>query len=321
MNLLGVDIGGTKIAAGILDAQTGALLLSDRTPTRADQGGQAVLFRALELTQSVRTRAASLGLSPVVGVGIGAGGQIDSNGVVVHATDLLPGWAGTPLGQTFAEAFDLSAVADNDVNALAVGEARFGAGKGFANLLFLALGTGVGGALIANGVLLRGRNGAGGELGHLIVEPDGLICTCGGRGCLEQYASGAALHRRYIEAGGSEAVRVFELAEEMRGDLGGAQTTDPVWRDLVRAASRAVADTAEQLGVGLVSLVNCFAPDRIIIGGGLSALGDLLLDPAREMLARRALPGVRDTPVVVASLGADASIVGAATLVLETLEK
>jgi glucokinase len=303
--ILGIDIGGTKIAGGLVDAATGAVLLHDRTPTLAAEGGAAVLARAVGLAQALAAEAAARGLTAPEAVGIGAGGQIDARtGVVLSATDILPGWAGTRLAEAFAGALGIPAAADNDVNALAVGECRFGAGRGFDNLVYLALGTGVGGAIISNGRLHYSRTGVSGELGHLILVPDGLPCSCGGRGCLEQYASGPALLRQYRALGGAA----------IEGD--GTPLSALAERDPDGPAARAIALVGDLLGVGLVSLANVFGPDRIIIGGGLARLGDRLLDPARRVLAARALPAVRQTPVVTAALGPDASVVGAASLAL-----
>ncbi len=303
--LLGIDIGGTKIAGGVMDAETGRLLLQDRAPTLALEGGPAVLQRALGLARTLLDAAATQGLPTPAAIGVGAGGQIDSKaGVVVFATDVLPGWTGTPLRAAFEEAFSLPTAVDNDVNALAIGESRFGAGQDFSNLLYLGLGTGVGGAIIANGRLYHGVRGAGSELGHLVLVPDGLPCTCGGHGCLEQYVSGPALLRHFHAVGGDatlpDGVPLAAMARQ----------------DPESHAARAIGLTGGLLGLGLVTLANIFGPDRILIGGGLAALGDLLLEPARRVLRERALPGVRDCPVLPAALGPDASVIGAASLAL-----
>jgi glucokinase len=302
--LLGIDIGGTKIAAALVDADTGEVLASDRVPTHAREGGEAVLERAVEMGRTLIGEGITRNVPLPLAVGVGAGGQIDPmTGVVLSATDLLPDWAGMPIRMMFEDAFGLPVAADNDVNALGVGEARFGAGRDCPNVLFLSLGTGVGGAIIADGRLYHGARGAGGEVGHLILYPDGLPCTCGGRGCLEQYASGAALARLYQEEGGGV---------EMDGAVIGAEARE----DPVGPAARAVRRLGEYLGLGLTSLASVLDPDKIIIGGGLSDLGDLLLDPARAVLIARALPVVRYTPVVLPGLGPDATVIGAASLAL-----
>jgi len=299
MNLLGIDIGGTKIAGGVVNAHDGTVLLRDRVATGAAEGGAAVLERALGLARTLLDTARAQGIDEPTAVGVGAGGQIDpETGVVVSATDLLPGWAGTPLRDAFEEGLDRDAFVDNDVNALAVGECRFGAGAGVRHLLFLALGTGVGGAVVLDGRLHHGARGVGGELGHLLLFPDG-----GDYVTLEDYASGAALVRHYRALGGEENWDGVAVGAAAKSDPGSV-------------AARAVARTGECLGIGLASLANIFDPDRFVIGGGLLDLGDLLLEPARRVLAERALPLVRDPPVVPAALGADAAVIGAACLAL-----
>jgi glucokinase len=308
--LLGIDIGGTKIAAGLVDAATGKVLLSQRIPTRAYEGGEAVLERAIEMARTLMGEGVVKNIPLPAAIGVGAGGQIEpSTGVVLTATDILPGWAGTPLLMVIEEAFGLPVAVDNDVNALGAGESRFGAGQDCSNVIFLALGTGVGGAIIANGQLYHGSRGAGGELGHLILHPDGPACGSDGeRGTLEYYTSGAALVRYYGEAGGDVALDGVAVGAEAREDPEGP-------------AAHAVRRVGESLGLGIASLANLFDPDKFIIGGGMADLGDLLLAPARAVLAERALPLVRYTPVVRAALGSDASIVGAATLALPLAER
>ncbi len=303
--LLGIDIGGTKIAAGLVDAANGNVLLSQRIPTQAHEGGEAVLERAIEMARILIGEGIVKNIPLPSAIGVGAGGQIEpSTGVVLSATDILPGWAGTPLLMFFEDAFGLPVAVDNDVNALGAGESRFGAGQHCANVIFLALGTGVGGAIIANGQLYHGARGAGGELGHLILHPDGpAYGSDGERGTLEYYANGEALVRCYREAGGDAALDGPAIGAAARENPDGP-------------AAQAVRRVGESLGLGIASLANLFDPDKFIIGGGMAELGDLLLDPARAVLAERALPLVRYTPVVCAGLGTDASIVGAASLAM-----
>jgi glucokinase len=302
--VLGIDIGGTKIAGGLVDADNGTVLLQSRTPTNALEGGAAVLERAVALGRQLLVAGAEQGIPFPTATGVGAGGQIDAEtGIVLAASDLLPGWAGTRIAEAFSDALGIPCVADNDVNALAAGECRFGAGRDSDNLVFLALGTGVGGGIISNGRLHRSHVGVSGELGHLILVPDGLPCTCGGKGCLEQYVSGPALLRQYHAIGGPRLPDGLSLADMAR-------------RDPESHAARAIRLCGDLLGLGLASLVNIFGPERVIIGGGLASLGNLLLEPARRVVAARALTMVRQTPIVTAQLGQDASIVGAACLIL-----
>jgi glucokinase len=308
--LLGIDIGGTKIAAGLVDAATGKVLLSQRIPTQASEGGEAVLERAIEMARTMVGEGVLKGIPLPSAIGVGAGGQIDpSTGVVLSATDILPGWAGTPLLMLIEEAFGLPVAVDNDVNALGSGESLFGAGQGCLNVVFLALGTGVGGAIITNGELYHGSRGAGGELGHLILYPDGpSYGSDGERGTLEYYTNGAALVRCYAEAGGNPLLDGLSIGTEARQDPNGP-------------AAKAVQRVGEALGIGIATLANIFDPDKFIIGGGMAELGELLLEPARVVLMERGLPVVRYTPVVCAGLGPDASIVGAASLALSLADR
>ncbi len=295
---LGIDIGGTKIAGGLV-TDTGQVIVRAQCPTPAKEGGKAVLTAALNLGQSLAVG------KPVLGVGIGTGGQVDARrGVVISATGLLPGWAGTDLKSTFEEALGVPTSADNDVNALAVGEAHFGAARGLSTVVFLALGTGVGGALLLNGHLHHGAHWSGGEFGHLLLTlpTEARRDKGGAAGTLEAYVSGPGLAETYREMTGSL--------------LTGEQIAEEAMRDPASAGAQALHQTGEYLGYSLVSLANALDPDMIVIGGGLAALGDLLLDPARAVLREYALPGPATCPVVTATLGAEASLIGAAALAM-----
>ncbi len=290
---LGIDIGGTKIAGGIVTSE-GHALLSDRRPTPLT-GGAAILETALSLARVLRDAAPE----PLTTIGVGTGGQVDAKrGVIVSATDLLPGWASTDVKAALEQAFGLPCSVDNDVNALAVGEARFGAGRGLETVLYLALGTGVGGALLLNGNVHHGATWTGGEFGHLLLTTD----EAAPRKTLEDWAGGPGLLRTYRELTGAGL--------EVTGEAVAAEAA----QDPDGPAARAVTRTGECLGFGLAGLANALDPDLIVIGGGLVALGDALLDPARRILRRYALPGPARCPVVPAALGADAAVIGAAAL-------
>jgi len=291
MHVLGIDIGGTKIAAGMVDTTTGTVLHVERVPTEASLGGVAVLERAVLLAQRVRDAS---GLAPER-IGIGAGGQIDPvAGDVVHATELLPGWTGQPLAATFSEVFQVPAYADNDVNALAEGELRHGAGRGCRSLVFLALGTGVGGAIVVDGKVVHGARGAGGELGHLLLYPPDRN--------LEACASGEGVRRAHQLALGTRSGLTSEeiAARAAAGDPAAVEAAEIVGRDL---------------GFALVTLAHLLAPEKIVVGGGvIDGFGERVLGPAREQVRQRCLPGVSGTPVVAARLGRDAAVVGAAAV-------
>lgn len=297
---LGIDIGGTKIAAGLVTS-IGKVLTSRRCPTPLT-GGQDILRAALALSQALLAEADQ----PIAAVGIGTGGQVDcGRGLILYASELLPGWTGTPVQARFEETLGLPTYVDNDVNALAVGESRFGAGLGMATVLYVALGTGVGGALVLGGRVHHGAHGSGGEIGSLLltIDPAARRAQSGEIGTLEAYASGPGLVQTWRELTlcTDDSATGFTIAEEAR-------------RDPESAAARAVTQTGEYLGFGLVTLVNVLDPDLIVIGGGLSGLGDLLLTPARKVLLARALPGPANCQIVPAALGPDASLIGAAAL-------
>ena len=288
---LGIDIGGTKIAAGLVTSE-GRVLRSARVPTPLT-GGTAILNAALTLAREVA------GAEALTAIGIGTGGQVDAaRGVIVAASELLPGWAGTDVAGAFGRAFGLPCAVDNDVNALAVGEARLGTGRGLSSVLFLALGTGVGGAWLRDGQVHHGATWTGGEFGHLYLTAS----EDAPRKTLEDWASGPGLARTYLELT-RQAATGEEIARAAAQDPSGG-------------AAQTIARTGEVLGFGLASLANVFDPELIVIGGGLASLGDLLLGPARGVLARRGLPGPARCPVVVAELGAEASLVGAACLAM-----
>ena len=297
---LGIDIGGTKIAAGLV-TKTGKVLVTRRCPTPLT-GGPDILQAALELAQELIAEANQ---SPTA-IGIGTGGQVDCDrGVILYASEILPGWTGTRVKAAFEEEYALPTFVDNDVNALAVGESRFGAGQGFATVLYVALGTGVGGALVLDGRIHHGAHWSGGEIGSLLLtmDPAARRALSGEVGTLEAYASGPGLVQTWREMTGQAEAEVtgFTLAADARLDPEGT-------------AACAVMRTGEYLGFGLISLVNVLDPDLIVIGGGLASLGNLLLGPAQNVLQSRALPGPANCRIVPAALGPEASIIGAAAL-------
>jgi glucokinase len=298
MIYVGVDIGGTKTAAGIVDRE-GKVLKKNKIATPAAEGGGAVLRASIEL---VRNLLDSWNEQPVA-IGIGAGGQVDCRrGVIVSATDLLPGWAGQPVADRFTASFQIPTFVENDVNALAIGEYMFGSAKTYKTSVFIALGTGVGGALMIDGKLHHGAHWSGGEIGQMIIDfrDSARHDGAGHKGTLEAYASGHGLVASWRAITGDQA------------DMTGEQIAQEAEQDSGSPAALAVAQTGRSLGFGLVSIVSVIDPDLIVIGGGLSLLGDMILGPARSILSSRALPGPSTCPLIVASLGYNSAIVGAA---------
>ncbi|MGE5508040.1 MAG: ROK family protein [Chitinophagales bacterium] len=313
---IGVDIGGTKIAVGLADSQ-GRLKEELVLPTGAANGRDHVLNQVRRGIDELRSRfAARHPGGVIVGIGVGTAGQVDfRSGKIVSTTGNLPGWFGTPIKDLLEAEYGLPVVVENDVNAAAWGEKWLGAGRGVDHFVCLTIGTGVGGAVVDGGRMLRGTRGGAGEVGHLILFPEGLPCTCGRKGCLEAYVSGPAIVRRYLSAAadlgqspppgeGEQVVRsqeVFQLARE----------GDPVARAVI-------GDTYRYLGYGIATLVNIFNPSRVIIGGGLSGVGDELLLAIRQAVREYALQGIaQEVEIVLAELGEKAGLYGAAYLVWE----
>jgi glucokinase len=305
---VGIDVGGTKVAGGVVD-EAGRVV----TLTRADTPAQDATRTRGVIIDMVRELAAA---HPVTAVGIGAAGWVDATGVVRFAPHLA--WRDEPLRDRVAAAVELPVVVENDANAAAWAEFRFGAGRDAPDSMALVtVGTGIGGGLVIGGELVRGAYGYAGEPGHQLAVPDGEPCTCGRRGCLEVYASGEALVR-FARAGVAADPAAGAGLRELAG--GGAEITGPLVTTAARAGDKVARDAFDQvgrwLGIGLADLVQVLDPRLLVIGGGVVEAGELLLTPTRaayrEALARRGrLPAA---PVRAARLGNLAGVVGAADL-------
>lgn len=299
---IGVDVGGTKTAAAVVD-ETGAVLHGAVVLTPARDGGPAVLEAACELARELVGWAEDAGdveRADVIGCGVGVAGVVNPDGVVTQATDSLPGWVGVDVAAGFRAATGLPVGVVNDVHALALGEARFGAATGAESALVVAVGTGVGGAYVRRGELLAGSTGTAGSIGHVPVRgTERRRCPCGALDHLEAYASGPSIVARYVERGGV-AVRLEAVLEQaVAGD---------------RRAADVVADAGMYLGEALAAALNLLDPQVVVIGGGAAHSGDLLLGPMRTAAAAHALPGPRSAPVVTAGGLRHGSVVGAASL-------
>jgi glucokinase len=306
---IGIDIGGTKVAGGLVDP-TGRILARARrlTPSR---DALAVERTIVEVVEELRVG------HQVVGIGIGAAGFVDADrSRVLFAPHLA--WRNEPLRDSIAGAVGLPVIVENDANAAAWAEWRFGAARGEPRLVCVTLGTGIGGGIVNDGVVQRGRWGMAGEFGHMVVVPDGRRCECGNRGCLEQYASGNVLGREARELAAAGSPVTIPLVERVGGNLDalvGPLITEAA-RDGDPAAIELFEDVGRWLGIGLANLAAALDPGTFVIGGGVSAAGELLLRPARESF-RRTLTGrgFRPEPrIVQAALGPEAGLVGAADL-------
>jgi glucokinase len=312
MYAIGVDLGGTKTAAGVVSA-AGEVLFSETIPTLNRDGGDAILDATAALVSSLTSRAQAAGLD-VAGVGVGSAGVIDAGrGVVVSATDAILGWAGTELTAGLAARLgvDPAAVrAVNDVHAHALGEAWTGAAAGTASSLLVAFGTGVGGSFVLDGQPVLGHRYAGGHVGHFASpyafhEGEPVPCVCGGAGHVEAIASGPAIREAYLRLGGTSE------AADARAVFALAGASDAI-------AIKAVGMGAAAAGQAVGGLANILDPEVVVVSGGLSDAGDPWWRPMARALRAELLPALAGLPILPAKLGNAAAIVGAARLVLTT---
>jgi len=308
--VLAIDIGGTKLALGLVDAE-GKILQRDEIPTRATEGPERVLARLVELARAMRGRATPS--HAIRRVGIACAGPLDREAGLILNPPNLPGWTRIDLVELVERALGLPAVLDNDANAAALGEFRYGAGRGARSLVYLTVSTGIGGGIILDGRLWHGFGDSAGEIGHMTIDPAGPPCGCGNQGCLEALASGPAIARSAREAlQGGRPSRLRDLPEVTAADVVRlACEGDPLAAEVWAAAVHALA-----LGVG--AAITILAPERVIIGGGVAQAGDALFVPLRREVRQRVkLVAVESVPILPAALGRDVGILGAAALALD----
>jgi glucokinase len=308
MKTVGIDIGGTKIAGALVN-EAGEIIRDLKVPTPAND---PVALQAAVVKMVEELRAGE----QVSAVGVAAAGFIDANQSVVYYSPNLS-WRNEPLKEKLEAELGLPVVIENDANAAGWAEYRFGAGAGYHHMMMLTIGTGVGGAIVANGELFRGGFGNGAELGHMNFVPKGKLCGCGQHGCLEQYGSGTALlnsAKELVASASEEAKRLKELSDsvpELTGNevYKAIQEGDP-------GALRLLTELGSNLGLAVASLVAVLDPEIVVIGGGVSAAGELLLEPIRvAYLEHLPARGFRpELKIVGAQLHNDAGVVGAADL-------
>ena len=307
---LAVDLGGTQLRTAIVD-RSGAIRAHAVTATKAQDGPTAVIAQIVAAIRALRATAPACA---VLGLGVGAPGPLDPIAGISIAPPTLAGWHDVPLAALLEEQLGIAVTVENDANAAALGEWRFGAGSGTSSMVFVTVSTGIGGGVIADGRLLHGRRGLAAEIGHMTIADDSdEPCFCGVRGCWESLASGSALDRRAARLAASGAApRLLELAGA--GPVTGHHVTqaamqgDPQAKALLAAAAR-------WLGVGIVNLLHLYSPERVVVGGGLGSCLELLQGGIDDVVRARAMPAYREVPVVPAQLGLQAGLVGAASLV------
>ncbi len=311
---IGIDIGGTKVAGGLVDAEGRVLRRARRDTPHRSTRASVVEDTIVDVVDEL---VVGLNGARAVAVGIGAAGFVATDrATVVFAPHLS--WRGEPLRDRLAERIDAPLFVDNDANAAAHAEWRFGAAADETHLVMITLGTGIGGAILMDGRVARGRFGIAGEFGHMQVVPAGHRCECGNRGCWEQYASGNALVREARTLLHAASPLGYDLSMRVGGDpslLTGPLVTDAA-REGDQTAVELLSEIGSWLGVGIANLAAALDPGIFVIGGGVSAAGELLLGPARDTF-RRQLTGRGYRPearIVAAQLGNEAGLIGAADL-------
>lgn len=300
---IGIDVGGTNIKAGAVSEQ-GRIFNERQITTEADQGPDHVIDRMIRVAQEIAEGA------EIRGAGIGFPGQIDVERGIVHFSPNLPKWKEIPVTSRIREKINCPVVIDNDANLAALGEYAYGAGRGSRFMLMVTLGTGVGGGLVFNGEIFRGADDLAGEFGHMTVDYNGYTCTCGRKGCIEEYASIRGIVRLVqdrLDAGAESSLREVENL-----------TPREIYHDAVngdKLAIEAFYQAGDFLGIALTDVANLLNIERVVVGGGVANAGNFILEAARGRVKKDALPSSgRSVDIVKAQLGNSAGLTGAAYL-------
>ena len=315
--IMALDIGGTWLRVALSDAEANFL---NRTTvfTSAEEGAQKGIKR---IKETIRKTASVVDFAEIKGIAVAAAGPVDPQSGVILTPPNLPTWRNVPLKEILEQEFQIPVWVENDADMAALGEHRFGAGRGFDHLIYITVSTGIGGGIITGGRLLRGAKISAAEIGHIVLDPQGPRCNCGGRGCLEALASGTAIARKALERiSRGETSLINDL---IHGDLSKV-TAEIVAQaafkgDLV--ANQVIKEAATSLGLGVVNLIHLFDPEVVIIGGGVSKAGDLILEPVRQVIAERAMPDFKHrVKVVPSALGDNSGLFGAVAFAFEELK-
>ena len=312
-HFIGIDLGGTNLRAAIANTETGEINNQRQCPTLAAEGQEAVIRRIVQLIAEL-TQADGISAYDIQGIGIGVPGTPDIDEGVIRILPNLPGrWLNVPLQSILEEQVKLPVALINDVRAITLGEWTFGAGRGADTVVCLAIGTGIGGGVVINGEFHLGIGGTAGEFGHHVVDVDGPLCGCGGRGCLELYASGPAIAAMGVkEVMHGHTTRIGELADHDLNRID-AETVVQAAREGDPIAMAILERAGKYLGIAVGNILGVISPQRVIFGGGVSQAGDLLLKPILETVNERmhVLP-VGKVEFVLAELGINGGLIGAA---------
>jgi len=328
--VVGVDLGGTQVRVAVLQ---GATLLSRVDLLTGENPLPDRLFPRIYDAIQQACEQAGTRTEQIAGIGIGSPGPLNGESGIVFDPPNLPGWHNVPLRDLFARHHDLPVVVENDANTAALGEYLFGAGRGSQNMVYLTISTGIGGGVILDGKILRGVSGTAAELGHITIDRHGDRCNCGNIGCLESIASGTAIARHAKELMAEDADFLHWVQEKwlcQRAEMEPkAESEAPAWNTFVDArligeaaaegipgACEIMRNAADALGIGLINVLHIFNPELIILGGGVTQAGSLLIEPALRIVQERAMKVPRDAVrIVQAHLGTDVGLVGAGALI------
>ena len=309
--IFGVDIGGTTVKLGFFDRE-GTLLDKWEIPTRTEDSGCNILPDVAE-SISEKLKEKEVAIEDVAGIGVGAPGPIDGEGVVHRAVNL--GWGVFSIKKTLEDILHLPVMAGNDANVAALGEMWKGGGRGSRDMIMVTLGTGVGGGIITNGRILTGVCGAGGEIGHVHVEDaETESCNCGNYGCLEQYTSATGITRL-----ANKKLAGCDKESVLRGGEVSAKTVFDAVKQKDALAMEVAEEFGKYLGDGLAVIASVINPDTIVIGGGVSKAGEILMDYIKPHYEKNVFHGSREVNFALATLGNDAGIYGSAKLVLDAV--
>ena len=312
MYYLGLDLGGTKIEAAVVN-KNGNILSAKRVLTLGEDGPEKVLKRMCTLVDEVVSKA-QLNLDDISGIGMGVPGAVDHSKGKIYFLTNLPGWNDFPIKDFFQSKYNISVTLNNDANAAALAEHIFGSGVGVKHMIYLTVSTGIGGGLIVNGCLLNGAWGTAGEIGHMVLDVDGDECNCGNKGCWETISSGSAIAKRIIKrikAGEKSIITELVPLDDIRAEhvFSAREMGDIVSMEVTNRA-------IDFLGLGIANLVNVINPEKVIIGGGVAKVGDLLFTRVRKRVKKLAYGPASKVEIQPAYLGAKTGVIGAATLAM-----
>ena len=313
LHAIGIDLGGTSIKYALIDQQ-GNFLFSGKISSRANESAEAVIRQLVTAVKTVQDYALRKNC-PIKGVGIGTPGIADAtNRMVLGGAENIKGWENLPLADIMEKETGLPTLLSNDANLMGLGETHYGAGMGCTHVVFLTVGTGIGGAIVIDGKLFNGYANRGTELGHVPLIANGEPCACGSGGCLEHYASTSALVRNFIQQ--YKKIGISFNSNEVNGEK-----IIALYKGGDTIAKKCLEEHCSYLGHGIAGFINIFSPQRVVIGGGLSEAGDFYIDMVRQQALKHAMADCAvNTTIMAAKLGNKAGSMGAAWMVFSSIE-